>query len=60
VEGPDLRRRLALAACAERLPVGDPTRNDVAMGPIIDERQRDNIHRVVTASGDDGATQYAS
>ena len=52
------RYAAALAECAERLPVGDPTRNDVAMGPIIDERQRDNVHRVVTASVDAGATQY--
>src|SRR5919112_5060490 len=45
----------ALAEHAERLPVGDPTRDDVAMGPIIDERQRDNIHRVVISSVDAGA-----
>jgi benzaldehyde dehydrogenase (NAD) len=45
----------ALAEHAERLPVGDPTRDDVAMGPIIDERQRDNVHRVVTESVDAGA-----
>ena len=44
-----------LAEHAERLPVGDPTRDDVAMGPIIDSTQRDNIHRVVTASVDAGA-----
>jgi benzaldehyde dehydrogenase (NAD) len=45
----------ALAEHAERLPVGDPNRDDVAMGPIIDERQRDNVHRVVTESVDAGA-----
>ena len=44
-----------LAEHAERLSVGDPTRDDVAMGPIIDAKQRDNIHRVVTASVDAGA-----
>jgi benzaldehyde dehydrogenase (NAD) len=44
-----------LAEHANRLPVGDPTREDVAMGPIIDAKQRDNIHRVVTASVDAGA-----
>ena len=44
-----------LAEHAERLPVGDPTRNDVAIGPIIDAKQRDNIHRVVTESVDAGA-----
>jgi benzaldehyde dehydrogenase (NAD) len=49
----------ALAEHADRLPVGDPTRDDVAMGPIIDERQRDNVHRVVTSSVDAGATLAA-
>jgi benzaldehyde dehydrogenase (NAD) len=49
----------ALADRADRLPVGDPTRDDVAMGPIIDERQRDNVHRVVTSSVDAGATLAA-
>jgi benzaldehyde dehydrogenase (NAD) len=44
-----------LAEHAERLPVGDPTRDDVAIGPIIDAGQRDNIHRVVTASIEAGA-----
>ena len=48
-----------LAEHAERLPVGDPTRDDVAMGPIIDERQRDNVHRVVTESVDAGAALRA-
>jgi benzaldehyde dehydrogenase (NAD) len=45
----------ALAEHADAIPVGDPTRDDVAMGPIIDERQRDNVHRVVTESVDAGA-----
>jgi len=45
-----------LAEHADRIPVGDPTRDDVAMGPIIDARQRDNVHRVVTESVDAGAT----
>jgi benzaldehyde dehydrogenase (NAD) len=49
----------ALAEHANRLPVGDPTRDDVAMGPIIDARQRDNIHRVVTSSVDAGANLAA-
>jgi benzaldehyde dehydrogenase (NAD) len=44
-----------LAEHANGLPVGDPTRDDVAMGPIIDSKQRDNIHRIVTASVDAGA-----
>src|SRR3954447_16720622 len=45
----------ALAEHANRLSVGDPARDDVAMGPIIDAKQRDNIHRIVTASVDAGA-----
>jgi benzaldehyde dehydrogenase (NAD) len=44
-----------LAEHAERLPVGDPTRQDVAIGPIIDANQRNNIHRVVTESVETGA-----
>lgn len=44
-----------LAERAERLPVGDPARDDVALGPIIDERQRDHIHSLVTTSVDAGA-----
>ena len=40
----------ALAEHADRLPVGDPAGDDVAIGPIIDAKQRDNIHRIVTAS----------
>jgi benzaldehyde dehydrogenase (NAD) len=44
-----------LAEHADRIPVGDPTRDDVGMGPIIDEKQRDNVHRVVTDSVDAGA-----
>ncbi|MBV8995860.1 MAG: aldehyde dehydrogenase family protein, partial [Pseudonocardiales bacterium] len=45
----------ALAEHADRLPVGDPTRPEVAMGPIIDAKQRDNIHRIVTSSMEAGA-----
>jgi benzaldehyde dehydrogenase (NAD) len=48
-----------LAEHADRLPVGDPTRDDVAIGPIIDQKQRDNIHRLVTGSVDAGATLAA-
>ena len=44
-----------LAATAEHLPVGDGTRADVALGPIIDERQRDKIHGMVTSSVAAGA-----
>jgi benzaldehyde dehydrogenase (NAD) len=44
-----------LAERAERLPVGDPATGQVALGPIIDDRQRDKIHRLVTESVDAGA-----
>ncbi len=45
-----------LAAKAAQLPVGDPASEQVAIGPVIDERQRDRIHGLVTASRDAGAT----
>ena len=48
-----------LAEHAGNLPVGDPTRDDVAIGPIIDAKQRDNIHRIVTSSVDAGAKLVA-
>lgn len=44
-----------LAAKADHLPVGDPAKEQVALGPIIDETQRDKIHSLVTASVDAGA-----
>ena len=45
----------ALAAHAEKLPVGDPTTGQVALGPIIDAGQRDKIHAMVTDSVAGGA-----
>ncbi|TCC00420.1 aldehyde dehydrogenase family protein [Micromonospora zingiberis] len=45
----------ALAEKADHLPVGDPGKERVALGPIIDEAQRDKIHALVTASVDAGA-----
>jgi benzaldehyde dehydrogenase (NAD) len=45
----------AMAEKASHLPVGDPTTGQVALGPIIDERQRDKVHALVTASTDAGA-----
>ncbi|MFK3984699.1 benzaldehyde dehydrogenase [Micromonospora sp. NPDC050397] len=44
-----------LAAHADRLPVGDPARDQVALGPIIDAGQRDKVHNLVTASVESGA-----
>jgi benzaldehyde dehydrogenase (NAD) len=43
-----------LADKAGKLPVGDPAREQVALGPIIDEGQRDKIHAIVTSSVGDG------
>lgn len=45
----------ALAAHADALPVGDPATGQVALGPLIDERQRDKVHGLVTASVEAGA-----
>lgn len=44
-----------LAGKAAGLPVGDPATGQVALGPVIDERQRDRIHGLVTASVGAGA-----
>jgi benzaldehyde dehydrogenase (NAD) len=45
----------AMAEHAQHLPVGDPAGDNVAIGPVIDAKQRDNIHRIVTGSVDAGA-----
>ncbi|MFI5891820.1 benzaldehyde dehydrogenase [Actinoplanes sp. NPDC051513] len=39
---------------AAKLPVGDPAREQVALGPVIDGGQRDKIHDLVTSSVGDG------
>jgi benzaldehyde dehydrogenase (NAD) len=44
-----------LVAKAEQLPVGDPAKDQVALGPVIDAGQRDKIHRMVRASVEGGA-----
>jgi benzaldehyde dehydrogenase (NAD) len=44
-----------LAAKADALPVGDPYTDQVALGPVIDEGQRDKIHTLVTDSVEGGA-----
>ena len=36
-----------LAAVADHLPVGDPAAGQVALGPVINEKQRDKIHSIV-------------
>ena len=49
----------ALAEKANHLPVGNPATDEVALGPVIDEGQRDKIHELVTASTDGGAKAAA-
>jgi benzaldehyde dehydrogenase (NAD) len=44
-----------LAEKASHLPVGNPATEQVALGPIIDDRQRDKIHELVTSSVSAGA-----
>jgi benzaldehyde dehydrogenase (NAD) len=44
-----------LAQHADALPVGDPVGENVALGPVIDAGQRDNIHRIVTETVEAGA-----
>ena len=44
-----------LAKHADALPVGDPASGQVALGPIIDEHQRDRVHSLVTSSVEAGA-----
>jgi benzaldehyde dehydrogenase (NAD) len=40
---------------AKHLPVGDPARGNVALGPLINERQRDRVHTIVTQAVSEGA-----
>lgn len=49
----------ALADKAQALPVGDPATQQVAVGPIINQRQFDHIAKVVAQSQQDGATLLA-
>lgn len=44
-----------LAEKARHLPVGDPARGNVALGPLINERQRDRVHAIVTQAIAEGA-----
>ena len=50
----------ALADKASHLPVGDPASGQVALGPIIDERQLGKVHALVTASTEAGARLAAA
>jgi benzaldehyde dehydrogenase (NAD) len=49
----------ALVAKADGLPVGDPTDPANALGPLIDEGQRDKVRGIVEASVAAGATLAA-
>jgi benzaldehyde dehydrogenase (NAD) len=44
-----------LAELAREMKVGDPWREQVALGPIISERQRDKIHEMVEDAQSQGA-----
>ncbi|MGO1183429.1 MAG: aldehyde dehydrogenase family protein [Micrococcaceae bacterium] len=44
-----------LAERAGSLPLGDPTRPETVLGPVIDSGQRDRIHNIVTRSRSAGA-----
>jgi benzaldehyde dehydrogenase (NAD) len=46
----------ALAAKAAAIAVGDPARDEVGLGPMINERQRDRGHKLLTDSVAQGAT----
>jgi len=46
----------ALAAKAAAIAVGDPAREEVGLGPMINERQRDRGHKFLTDSVAQGAT----
>jgi benzaldehyde dehydrogenase (NAD) len=48
-----------LAAKATHLPVGNGATGQVALGPLIDERQRDRVHATVQASVKAGAMLVA-
>jgi benzaldehyde dehydrogenase (NAD) len=49
----DFTRRLV--EHAGRLPVGNPATEQVAIGPLINESQRDKVHAIVTESVEAGA-----
>jgi len=49
----------ALVEKANHLPVGDPASGQVALGPLINIRQRDRVHKLVTETVAAGATLAA-
>jgi benzaldehyde dehydrogenase (NAD) len=46
---------VTLAEHADHTPIGNPATEQVALGPIIDDRQRDRVHDIVTRSVEGGA-----
>ena len=44
---------------AKHLPVGDPAAQQVALGPLINQRQRDRVHSIVQDSIKQGANLQA-
>jgi benzaldehyde dehydrogenase (NAD) len=48
-----------LAEKARHLPVGNPATEHVALGPLINQRQRDRVHAIVQESVAQGATLLA-
>ena len=58
----DLRRvrRARWPSKADHLPVGDPATDQVALGPIIDERQRDKVHAPGDRSSVDAGARLAA
>jgi benzaldehyde dehydrogenase (NAD) len=54
---PEIVKRLA--DVANHLPVGDPNAGQVALGPLISEKQRDRIHKLVQDTVKAGATLKA-
>jgi benzaldehyde dehydrogenase (NAD) len=40
---------------ANHLPVGDPAAGNVALGPLINEKQRNRVHAIVTQAVSEGA-----
>jgi len=49
----------ALAERARRLPVGDPERDEVALGPLINEKQMRRVERIVNETVEQGARLVA-
>ncbi len=46
----------ALTARAEHLPVGDPAGGQVALGPLINEKQADRVQKIVDATVAEGGS----